>query len=221
MLEGRYRSIWEYSRQKSQEIGIRGIFSGWSLSFLKDSFGSALFFCLFETVKAQGYYSFVTWYYGSLQPQSIGRLSSKLTQDGDMLYIRPHYAMEPCFLLLGGITASAAQQFVLHPLGLIQSIYYRRLEHLDHKLHKHKGSRKKVMKHRLEAYRETFRRCQSRAHRIGGWRNLLFGGFWLNMIRQVPSTSAGLIIFELVRRKYGAPSEAVHIEKDGYEIVLS
>lgn len=188
---------------------------------MKDSLGSAMFFCLFETVKAQGYYSFVTWYYGSLKPQSIERLSSKLKQDGDMLYIKPHYAMEPCFLMLGGIAASTAQQFVLHPLGLIQSVYYRRLEHLDHKLHKHKENSKKVKEHRLEAYRETYRRCQNRAARVGGWGNLLFRGFWLNTIRQVPSTSAGLIIFELVRRKYGVPADAVHIEKDGYEIVLS
>ncbi|KAL1955653.1 hypothetical protein VTO42DRAFT_8198 [Malbranchea cinnamomea] len=220
VLDGRYRNVWQYSRHKLQEIGVRGIFSGWSLSFLKDSLGSALFFCLFETVKSQGYYSFITWYYGSLQPQSVEKLSSSPTKEGDLPSIRPHYALEPCFLMLGGIAASTAQQLVFHPLGLIQSVYYRRLEHLDHKLHKYRHSRKEVTEHRREAYRETFRRCQQRALRVGGWGSLLYKGFWLNTIRQMPSTSAGLVIFELVRRKYGAPAESVHIQKDGYEIVL-
>ena len=37
---------------------------------------------------------------------------------------------------------------------------------------------------------------------------------------QVPSTSAGLIIFELVRRKYGMGGEPVRINRDGYDILL-
>jgi hypothetical protein len=55
----------------------------------------------------------------------------------------------------------------------------------------------------------------------GGWRSWLYRGFILNTMKQVPSTSAGLIVFELVRRKYGSQIEAVRIEKDGYDILLS
>jgi hypothetical protein len=62
---------------KLQEIRPKGIFAGWSLSFLKDSLGSGLFFVAFETVKSQAYLKFVTAYYGSLEPwggsQSVAR----------------------------------------------------------------------------------------------------------------------------------------------------
>lgn len=43
----------------------------------------------------------------------------------------------------------------------------------------------------------------------------------MNTIKQVPSTSAGLVIFELVRRRYGSEAEAVKIKKDGYDILLT
>ncbi|OAX82281.1 hypothetical protein ACJ72_03362 [Emergomyces africanus] len=39
----------------------------------------------------------------------------------------------------------------------------------------------------------------------------------MNAARQVPSTSAGLVIFELVRRKYGVDAEVVHIQEDGHQ----
>ena len=231
---GPFRSVWQYGRDKLREIGPRGIFSGWSLSFLKDSFGSGLFFCLFETVKAQGYYAFVKYYYGSLQPQLVEKLSHTrlggVSSEG-LPQIRPHYALEPCFLMLGGITASVGQQLVLHPLGQVQAVYYKRLEHLDQQLtrpssssknprHQHATTRQ-LMTYRWEAYRETLRRCERKARRVGGWRAWLFRGFLGATVRQVPSTSAGLVIFELVRRKYGAEVEAVHIREDGYEIVLT
>jgi hypothetical protein len=42
----------------------------------------------------------------------------------------------------------------------------------------------------------------------------------MGTLRQVPSTSAGLIVFEIVRRKYSLDEEAVRIRKDGYDILL-
>lgn len=222
LLNGQHRSTWHYWRSKLGELGTRGVFSGWTLSFLKDSFGSALFFCLFETIKSQGYYSFVTRYYGSLQPRVVESLSSTANDTGEIPIIRPHYALEPCFLMVAGVAASIGQQLVLHPLGLIQNVYYRRLEQLDHKLKKCESqSSRDLMKHRFDAYRETFERCEQRALRAGGWRAWLFRGFLWSTLRQVPSTSAGLVIFDLVRRRYGLPTEAVHIEKDGYDILLT
>ena len=49
----------------------------------------------------------------------------------------------------------------------------------------------------------------------------MYRGFIINTMKQVPSTSAGLIVFELVRRKYGSQIEAVRIKKDDYDILLS
>lgn len=219
VLQGQFRNMWHYGKHKLGEIGIQGVFSGWGLSFLKDSLGSALFFSLFETIKAQGYYFFVTNYYGSLQPQLIERMSTSRSIDNDVPSIQPHYALEPAFLMLAGIAASAGQQLVQHPLTIIQNVYYERLEHFDHQA-RLSHSPEQMMRQHARAYQELFIRCRHRAAMAGSWRTWLFKGLLSNAIRQVPSTSAALVIFEVVRRKYGATSEAIHIRKDGYDIIL-
>ncbi|KAK4172392.1 mitochondrial carrier domain-containing protein [Triangularia setosa] len=246
----RPRSMWTFSREKLAEIGPRGIFAGWGLSLLKDSMGSAVFFSLFEWVKAQGYYGFVGWYYGSLEEDTIVLLSQrrpagldgKVTSRRDRLtgelegeddtelrmptVIRPHYAIEPAFLLLAGMGASVAQQVVLHPLGHIQVEHWERLEALDSKARKLKttqeGSSRRMWKAYRDAYKVTWEECAAEAKAAGlSLRQWLYRGFWWNTLRQVPSTSAGLIIFELVRRKYGLGGDQVRINRDGYDILLT
>ncbi|KAK0716548.1 mitochondrial carrier domain-containing protein [Apiosordaria backusii] len=246
----RPRSMWTFSWEKLVEIGPRGIFAGWGLSFLKDSMGSAVFFSLFEWVKAQGYYGFVGWYYGSLEEDTIlllsqrrpagsdgkatarrDRLTGEVERDDDgelrmPTVIRPHYAIEPAFLLLAGMGASVAQQVVLHPLGHIQVEHWERLEALDAKARKLKrtqeGSSRRMWKAYRDAYRVTWGECAAEAKAAGlNMRQWLYRGFWWNTLRQVPSTSAGLIIFELVRRKYGLGGDQVKINRDGYDILLT
>lgn len=71
------------------------------------------------------------------------------------------------------------------------------------------------------AYQETWAACRAEAAGAGlNMRRWLYRGFWWNTVRQVPSTSAGLIIFELVRRKYGMGDEDVRINRGGYDILL-
>jgi hypothetical protein len=242
---GRPRSMWAFSAAKLREIGVRGVFSGWGLSFLKDSMGSAVFFSAFEYVKAQGYYNFVRWYYGSLSEDTIVLLSRKrpAPEDGPQqrsedepsmpTIIRPHYAIEPAFLLLAGMGASLAQQTVLHPLSHIQAEHWERLEALDAKSAQlrreaklpdtppNPASRWRMLRAYRAAYRKTWAECTAEAEAAGlGMRQWLYRGFWWNTVRQVPSTSAGLIIFELVRRKYGFGGDQVRINRDGYDILL-
>ncbi|AEO67660.1 uncharacterized protein THITE_2020879, partial [Thermothielavioides terrestris NRRL 8126] len=250
--EKRPASMWAFSRGKLKEIGVRGIFAGWGLSFLKDSLGSAVFFSAFEYLKAQSYYSFVTWYYGSLNEDAVVRLSRKrpAPEDGRQrlsrdwegeeqpppTVIRPHYAIEPAFLLLAGMGASVAQQVVLHPLSHVQAEHWERLEALDAKARKLKLKRQarsaeppganstwrwRMLRAYRDAYRITWAECVAEAQAAGlSMRQWLYRGFWWNTIRQVPSTSAGLIIFELVRRKYGFGGDQVRINRDGYDIML-
>ncbi|KAI0122516.1 mitochondrial carrier [Daldinia grandis] len=240
---GKPRSMWAFSAEKLREIGLRGIFAGWGLSFLKDSFGSAVFFSTFEFVKAQGFYRFITWYYGGLHPDVVDVLAQKrpsthnssndnTTKDGSRpVVIRPHYAIEPIFLLFAGFTASLTQQLILHPLNHIQVEHWDHLEDLDAKAAKLRNSavtnpdkprrRWRMLRAYYHAYQETWAKCTAEATSEG--RSLtrwLYRGFWWNTIRQVPSTSAGLIIFELVRRKYGSGNEPVRVAKDDYEILL-
>ena len=221
------RSMWHYGREKLHEIGLRGIFAGWGLSFLKDSLGSGVFFGTFEYVKAQGYYKYVRWYYGSLGDVTVDKIAKKrgtrATEREPTATIKPHYALEPGFLLLAGMSASFAQQGILYPLGLVQTRHYERLEGLDIQARKLQGtpSRGRMLRAYYHAYQETWQQCKQEAVPCGGMRRWLFSGFWWNTIRQVPSTSAGLIIFELVRRKYGMSGDQVKISEDGYDILLT
>ena len=107
ILGRRYKHTWQYGKHKLQEIGVRGAYAGWSLSFLKDSLGFGVFFATFEYVKAQSFYAFVTRYYGGIQPHTIDESYRRGPDSaGGTKTIRPHYSIEPTFLLLAGISAT-------------------------------------------------------------------------------------------------------------------
>lgn len=224
MLEGRYRNMWHYAYGKLKSIGPQGIFAGWGLSVLKDSFGYAVFFSTFEYVKAQMYYGFLTKWYGRKDLGTLFGLerfadATKERSAEDRPVIRPHYMIEPAFLLLAGVGASIAQQTIQHPITRIQDVHFGRLEALDYQAqleHRKRG----IFTLYYHAYMKTFEQCERLASRSGGWRGWVYKDFFRNTIRQVPSTSAGLIVFEIVRRKYADASNAVRIEKDGYDILL-
>ncbi len=172
-------------------------------------------------MKAQGYYNFVTSYYGAWRgaDKDLVLRSTIDTKYGDYV-IKPHYAVEPAFLMLAGLAASVIQQLIQHPINLIQGVHYQTLAVLDKQLQLD-PSRTKVLGTYFGSYRQTYQRCLIYAERKGSWRNWLYRGFFRNTIKQAPSTSAGLIFSELVRRRYGNETEAVRIEKDGYDILLS
>jgi Mitochondrial carrier protein len=192
MLEGRYASIWQYSTHKLKEIGFRGIFAGWSMSLLKDSTSCALFFGTFEYTKAQLFYQFLPKYYHA-------KIANE-TPD-PLQPIRPHYMLEPVFILTAGVAASFAQQSVQYPLNQLQDLHFTRLESLDYRASMEKQPAR-IMQVYYHAYLETFAQAKIQASLAGGWRAWLYKDFLWNTIRQTPSTSAGLIMFEILRRKY-------------------
>ncbi|KAI5787093.1 mitochondrial carrier domain-containing protein [Geopyxis carbonaria] len=209
MLAGGHRSIYAYSKQKLFAIGLRGVFAGYSLSFAKEALGYGCFFAAFEYVKQQAYFRYLTWYYGS---RPAARAS-------DTHVIRPHFALEPAFLLLAGASASIAQQVVQHPIAKVQAVHYGRLESIDYATKTDAGTAK-TYRH---AYEQTFEQCQRQAEKAGGWRRWVYRGLVMNTLRQMPSTSAGLIVFELVRRRFGVGGlqEGVTIEYEDRKILLS
>ncbi|KAI6370108.1 hypothetical protein MCOR25_004278 [Pyricularia grisea] len=241
-------SMWTFGSAKLREIGLRGVFAGWSMSLAKDSFGNAVFFSTFEYVKAQSYYKFVKWYYGDLSEAMVDVLSRRRPSSSRLDYqnlpnsqahisagddlpaaptvIRPHYAIEPAFLLAAGVSASIAQQVAVYPISQLQLEHFNHLEDLDAEARRHRASPEKrgwsMWRAYYRAYQETWAQCsavaKSEGRHMASW---LYRGFWWNTLRQVPSTSAGLIIFELVRRKYGLGGDEVRITKDGYDILLS
>lgn len=128
--------------------------------------------------------------------------------------------LEPIFLLLAGAAASIAQSVIQHPITRVQDVHWGRLEWIDS--HKHAEGADKVNSLKLyaSAYKKTFKECAVLARRSGGLRRWLYGDFLMGTLRQVPSTSAGLIVFEIVRRKYSFDTDVVRIRKDGYDILL-
>jgi hypothetical protein len=184
--------MWAYGKGKLQEIGPKGIFAGWGLSFLKDSLGSGLFFMAFETVKSQAYLKFVTMYYGSLEPWVVNSLLLDKGKPGATEnrtpVIKPHYAVEPGFLMLAGVAASVAQQTVLYPLGKIQNLHYEQLEWLDQQSEKPKQSqsRGRMVRAYYHAYQQTWQQCNLQAASTGGMQRWLFKGFWWTTLRNVP-----------------------------------
>lgn len=222
MLEGQYKNMWHYAAEKLRSIGPQGIFAGWGLSLVKDSIGCAIFFSTFEYMKAQMYYGFLTNYYGKRDALAIfgTQTVSNASANNERLVIRPHYLMEPTFLLLAGVGASVAQQAIQYPITKVQDVHYGRLESLDYQAQLEQRKRS-MFRLYYRAYEQTYDQCQRQANTFGGWRSWLYRGFVWNTIRQTPSTSAGLIVFEIVRRKYADTSDIVRIEKDGYDVLLT
>lgn len=218
MLEGKYKNMWQYAKYKLAEIGPRGVFAGWSLSFVKDSLGFAVFFATFETIKSQAYYAFVRSWYGNIMPMFIGDYA--VSDESGRPVIKPHYLLEPTFLLAAGIGASFAQQAIQYPLSIVQQIHYNRLESLDYaaKLENKPAS---IFRLYFNAYQTTFLQCRGLALRAGGWKQWLYRNFLWTTLRQTPSTAAGLIVFEVVRRRYALDDDEVRISKDGYDILLT
>ncbi|KAF3198327.1 hypothetical protein TWF191_004942 [Orbilia oligospora] len=70
------------------------------------------------------------------------------------------------------------------------------------------------------AYEQTYKDCRELATRNGGWRRWLYKGYLMNTMKSTPSTAAALIVFELVRRKFGEEVGLASIQHDGFEIVL-
>ena len=214
--------MWQYGYGKLYEIGPRRVFAGWSLAFTKDAFGYGAFFATFEYVKAQAYYKFVSKYYGDFQANPLRPLlrPKHVDDSGSIDIIKPHWALPPIFLLLAGIAASVSQQLIQHPLSLIQNVHFKSLNYLDGQAQIDQP-RTAMLKKYHQVYQRTYQQCVGYSKRAGGWRRWLYKGFLANTIKQVPSTSAGLVIFELVRRRYGGDSDDVVIETGGYHILLT
>lgn len=222
MMEGKYRNMWHYAFHKTHDIGLRGVFAGWTLSFIRDSFGFGAFFAAFEYVKGQCFYGFVSNFYGFYDRLSLSKqtkIDEQLGQRGRP-EIRPHYMLEPVFLLMAGAAASMAQSVVQHPIARVQDVHWGRLEWIDSHRHAEGASKFNSLKLYASAYRKTFKEFAVLARRAGGLRRWLYADFLMGTLRQVPSTSAGLIVFEILRRKYSIDEEVVRIRKDGYDILL-
>lgn len=244
LLNSEYKTMWTYGWAKLKEIGPRGVFSGYSISFIKESLGFGLFFSTFETIKGPWYRTYVNFFH-----------------DGDPK--KATRALYPSFILFAGAMSAIAVQFVHYPLGKIQKLYLMRLEALDDIARQQKELKKKQdlqkakptiksatpettknlfiflkqqftnKTHKPIDYKKilidfiipphSFLRLYSKGyihtfqqiHRIvvrdcnGHWGRWLYGGFIRSTLATMPSTSIGLVVFEIMRLRYATPDNSL------------
>ncbi|CAO0796133.1 unnamed protein product [Mucor circinelloides] len=211
LLEGKHTSMYQFAKSTLKELGIASAYRGFTLTLIRDSLACGLFFATFEWMKQQGYYYFLDEMYG-VQVDSANTLNEiekgwsevhKMSDEDQHQIVcasgkkaeRPPLMLEPLFVILAGATAAVAYQTIEHPLSKIHSIFY--IEEGQSEF-TNKSSREPV-KH---LYRRTWEQCRTQVKLNGGsWRRFLYQEFASTVIRVVPATSVGFLVFELVKRE--------------------
>lgn len=184
MLSSSHKTMWSYSWEKLLELGPRGVFAGYPICLVKESLGFACFFATFETVKGQWYRTYIHYVHK-------GEKGSRIVY--------------PSFILTAGALAAVSVQAVHYPLGKLQKLHLMRLELLD-EVNKTRPptSRYSMWKLYSKTYLSTYRQATKLVARNGGgsWWRWLYGGFTRATVTTMPSTSIGLVVFEIMRLRY-------------------
>ncbi|KAI8374460.1 mitochondrial carrier domain-containing protein [Radiomyces spectabilis] len=211
LLEGKHRSMYQFAKSTLKELGLASAYRGFTLTLMRDSLACGLFFATFEWVKQQGYYYFLDEMY-HLKVDSTKTLSDLESGWNDIIHSssheqetaipetgvkkeRPPLLLEPMFVILAGAAAAIAYQVIDHPFSRIHSIFYIAEGQSEFA---HKSSREPVRK----LYARTWEQCkiQMRLHN-GSWRKFLYHEFGSTVLKVVPATSIGFLVFELVKRE--------------------
>lgn len=187
ILESKHLSLWRYGYKKLQEIGVYGVFAGSGISLVKESLSFALYFASFELVKGTWYHKFVNYWYRD--PDKKG----------------PNRAVFPTFVLFAGGVASLALQIVQYPLGKIQKLHFIRLEAIDVANKAHTPAWQIY----LHTYSKTFKQVRRQSVKDAGGSIIrwLYTGFWWSSLVSMPSTSIGLVVFEIMRLRYSSTDD--------------
>lgn len=211
-IEGKHQGWWNYVGHKLKQIGVVGVFAGFGFSLVKESFGFAFYFSTFELVKTRGYnltYNVISRYrklkasvknlfgYSDnlnmlVNPEIISLEQKRLTR-----------ILKSSFILLAGASAAFSLLAVQYPLSKVQQIHFGRLELLD-QLNASASNGTNSILGRLypHSYIDTYLRVKTiKAKSNLSWFSLAYKGFVRNALTMIPSTSIGLLVFEIMRTK--------------------
>lgn len=211
-FEGKHQGWWKYVGYKLKQIGVVGVFAGFGFSLVKESFGFAFYFSTFELVKTRGYnltYNVISRYrkmkasvknffgYSDelnmlVNPEVISLEQKRLTR-----------ILKSSFILLAGASAAFSLLAVQYPLSKVQQIHFGRLELLD-QLNASASNERNSILGRLypHSYIDTYHRVKTiKAKSNLSWFSLAYKGFVRNALTMIPSTSIGLLVFEIMRTK--------------------
>ncbi|KAI8079553.1 mitochondrial carrier domain-containing protein [Gilbertella persicaria] len=210
LLEGKHRSMYQFAKSTLKELGIASAYRGFTLTMIRDSLACGLFFATFEWMKQQGYYYFLDEMYGlQIDSSTLNEIEKgwfevhnmskedrhQITCTSGKKAERPPLMLEPLFVILAGAFAAISYQAIEHPLSRIHSIFYVEEGQSEFA---NKSKREPVK----DLYRRTFEQCKAQVKLNGGsWRRFLYQEFTSTVIRVVPATSVGFLVFELVKRE--------------------
>ncbi|KAI8068075.1 mitochondrial carrier domain-containing protein [Gongronella butleri] len=205
LLEGKHQSLYQFAKTTFKELGFASAYRGFTLTLIRDSLACGLFFATFEWVKQQGYYYYLDEMYGYHVASSAHLMELEMAWKDDAPAAdveiatskvdRPPLLLEPMFVILAGAAAAFAYQLIDHPFAKIHSIFY--IEEGQSEF-THKDKREPVN----ELYRRTWDQCKLQVRMNGGsWMRFLYHEFGSTILKVVPATSVGFLVFELVKRE--------------------
>lgn len=190
-------SLWKYSRDTLWSIGPRAAYGGLILNLVKESSSFAVFFGVYETIKGPWYRGYRDWW------QSPGYFHPEGRKKSLVLY--------PSFVLLAGCAAACTIQLINYPLSKIQRLFSIRLQAID-------ATHKKYSSHGLtslvdqgwrlyaQAYYKTFQQMKRliQSESSGSTLRWLYSGCSRYTLISMPSTSIGLLVFEIMRIRFAS-----------------
>lgn len=209
MLQGKHQNLWVYGAAKLREVGLVGVFAGYSFSLLKESLGFAFYFSTFEVVKTHGY---------NLTYRLLSAFSRFKARASKFLHLhepaivdekqlkaekrRLTKILKSTFILLAGASAAFSLLSVQYPLTKVQKIHLSRLEAKDIYNASTKTSYKPFIKLYYNSYIETYHQVVKikRKSKLT-WMQLGYKGFVRNALTTIPATSVGLLVFEIMRTR--------------------
>ena len=190
------QGLYKYAWGKLKSIGIVGIFAGFWLNLVKESFGFGSYFAVFEVVKSKGYSStkgVIDWF---------DRVRGLEIDPNDVNNRKSAKALQLTFVLFAGASAASALIGIQYPLSKIQKIHLARLEALDIFNETNKIKTSKWFKLYYNSYKQTFDILCARKLKSGmTWPSFLYKGFTRYTLTSIPATSIGLLVFEITRQK--------------------
>lgn len=198
ILEGKHKTMWEYGIYKLKQVGLVGVFAGFSASFIKESVGFGVYFATFEIIKNQGYHS-------------VRIISEKLDYCKSYLLKREYHAdaenspsariLQTFFILLAGASAAFSLLAIQYPVSKVQKMHLARLEALDIYNSKFSHSRPFINVY-YRSYADTVNQVvHVREKSQLSWFQWSYKGFVRNALTTIPATSVGLLVFEILRQR--------------------
>ncbi|ODV91021.1 hypothetical protein CANCADRAFT_25602 [Tortispora caseinolytica NRRL Y-17796] len=170
--------LWTYARMKLKEIGLSGVFAGFTLSAAKESLAFGAYFSVFESLKSAPLFPYKD---SSHTSQAFHK---NLT------------------ILIAGVCAAVSLQTIHYPFSRIQDIHTKSLELIDFDAASATAKTRPLSTIHLyrHAYSHTLKSIWKLGHNsIRGTSKWLYKGFARSIFTSIPGSSIGIIVFEIFR----------------------